>query len=274
MKNVIVPVDFSVVSENAALYAANLAEYCGADLWLYHSFQLPVPLTENVYPLVSLAEMKNAAEEELDSLRKRLQPQLRRNINMYIKTEESGLQTGLEGLCRETNADLVVMGITGKDALTRFILGSNTLKAIELLSYPVLVVPKEAIFKPLKKVGMATDYRDVSAATPIGKIRKLIEDFGAELHVINVDWENRHFKPDTPFESFVLNELLIGLRPEYHQLESEDLTTALNEFAGIQKLDLVIVVPKRHSLIEKIFKKSHTQALIYHTWLPVLCVHE
>ena len=39
-------------------------------------------------------------------------------------------------------------------------------------------------------------------------------------------------------------------------------------------LDLVITIPKKHKLLEGLFKKSSTKQLVFDSHVPVMCVHE
>jgi hypothetical protein len=41
MKRIVVPVDFSATASNSADFAANLASFYGAELWLYHAYEIP-----------------------------------------------------------------------------------------------------------------------------------------------------------------------------------------------------------------------------------------
>ena len=274
MKNIVVPVDFSAVSENAANYAAGLAAFYGARLWLYHAYLLPGALPEYGYPLPSGAELENAAGFEMEELVKRIQSKQAKQITIDTKIELEHLHKGLPVLCEESSADLVVMGLTGKSALTRLVVGSNTVKAIHYLKYPVLVVPKDSEFNPIHRVGFACDYKKVNETTPVETIRQIVSEFNAQLHVINVDWHNRNFKPETPGEQFYLHMYLHGLDVQYHNIESEDLSSGLNAFAKAEDIDLLITIPKKHNLVEKLFGSSKVEDLIYHTNLPVMCMHE
>jgi nucleotide-binding universal stress UspA family protein len=47
----------------------------------------------------------------------------------------------------------------------------------------------------------------------------------------------------------------------------------ISEFAEKNNLDLVILFPKKHSLLESLFEKSHTRDLIHQTRIPLMCVH-
>jgi nucleotide-binding universal stress UspA family protein len=274
MKTILVPVDFSAVSNNAAEFAGNLAAFYGADLLLYHAYEIPVALSEYAYPVFSVDEMQSTALDELENLRESIQGKLGNKITINIKAEMRVLQAGIEALCDELNPSLVVMGLSGKNALARLIVGSNTIKAVRHLKYPILVVPPKGEFIPVRKIGLACDYKQVVQTTPLGLLNKIVRDFRAELHVLNVDFENKNFAPDTLHESFLLNDMLKELKPEYHNIESKDIVEGLNFFAQTAKLDWIVVIPKKHTLLQQIFSPGHTRELIYHTTVPILCIHE
>lgn len=274
MKTIIVPVDFSTTSANAAEFASNLAAFYGADLLLYNTYEIPVALSEFAYPVFDVSEMQKSAMHELEILKENTLAKLKYSITINLRAEMSVLEIGLEELCNEIKPSLVVMGLTGKNALSRLIVGSNTLKAIHHLKYPILVIPPKAEFFPVRKIGFACDYKQVVINTPLDLLKKIVKDFRAELHVMNVDFENKNFEPGMVQESFILSELLKDLKPEYHNIEAADVVEGLNTFAKEAKLDWIVVIPKKHNLVHQLFSGSNTQQLLYHTSIPILCIHE
>jgi len=273
MKTIIVPVDFSTTATNAAEFAGNLAAFYGAEIWLYHAYQIPIALSEFAYPVVDIAEMQKAAEHELEQLKENTQSKLRRTITINTKAEMNLLQLGLTNFCDELKPDMVVLGLTGKNALTRLIVGSNTINTIYELTYPILVVPPKAEFIPVRKIGFACDYQQVEKTTPVALLKKIVNDFHAELHVMNVD---NKANPDAGLaqESYLINELLRDIKAEFHSIEAGEITDGINWFVNKSKLDWLVVIPKKHTLLEKIFRRSQTKELVYHTHIPILCIHE
>jgi nucleotide-binding universal stress UspA family protein len=72
----------------------------------------------------------------------------------------------------------------------------------------------------------------------------------------------------------LLQELLAELNPVYDSLVNADINDGLVEFAEKNNIDLLVVVPKKHNLIDKLFHKSHTKHLLLHTHVPLMSVHE
>ena len=182
------------------------------------------------------------------------------------------LQLGLTNFCDEIKPDLVVIGLSGKNSLARLIVGSNTIRAINDLKYPLLIIPPQAEFIPVRKIGFACDYREIGEKTPVTLLKKIVNDFHAELHVLNVD--TRHTNGLSLNETYKMDELLKGVKAEYHSVEAAEITDGINWFIDKEKLDWIMMIPKKHRLLEKIFKRSHTKELIFHTHTPVLCIHE
>jgi len=274
MKKIIVPVDFSPAASNAALFAGELAAFYGAEIWLYHTYETPVAISEFAYPLFDTNELQKAADNELELLKEKTLSNLRTAVNIHTKAEMSLLQDGLTELCDALQPDLVVMGISGKGALTQLLIGSNTIKAVHYLKYPVLVVPPKATFIPVRKIGFACDYREIATTTPIPLLKKIVADFNAELHILNIDFQNQNFTADEVHESFVLQDLVDDIKPEYHSIESADITEGINWFADKANLDWIVVIPKKHPVVQKIFGRSHTKHLLFHTHVPILCLHQ
>lgn len=274
MKTIIVPVDFSDAAANAAEFAGSLAAFYGAEVWLYHAYELPVSISEYAFPVMSAEETHAAAEHELTVFKENIQDRLRHVINIHTKTEMNLLRDGLDAFCKQMKPDLVVMGLSGNTGLTKLLVGSNTIKAIHYLKYPVLVIPPKASFLPIRRIGFACDYEKVLENTPVGILKKVVRDFNAELHVMNVHPHKGNYSNGKLSEGLQVSELLREFKPEYHVIESDDVTEGINWFADKARLDWIVAIPKKHNLAGSLFKRSHTRDLLYHTHVPVLCMHE
>lgn len=273
MKKLIVPVDFSATAVNAAVYAGNLAIFYGAEVWLYHAYEMPVGVGEIAWPIFNVSELQAAADNELEMLHTSVQEQLRSRVIFHKKTEMVPFLEGLTVLCDEIKPDLVIMGLSGKDALAKLIVGSNTIKVIHDLKYPVLVIPPKGSFSPVVKMGFACDYKNIEDTTPVGLIKKLVKDFDADLYILNVDYNDEHINEEVMDGSIIAKRLFEDIKPVYDSIESESITEGLNKYADEKGLDWIVVIPKKHTAVQKLFHRSHSKDLLYHTHLPVLCVH-
>jgi nucleotide-binding universal stress UspA family protein len=261
MNTVIVPVDFSETSLNAAKYAAQLLTgHYGVTMVLYHS-----------YSKTSEAE---SATESLEKLKTDLIKDHIVKIEV-LAHEESDFVDGLEKAARHRKVDLVIMGITGKSAIAQVLFGSNTLKMAERKVCPVLIVPENAIFSPIKNVMLTSDFKSTLNTTPSVPIKDFLNIFKPQLHIVNVD--NEHYISLTEnyeAEKQELKQMFADYNPQFYFMRLFDVDEAINLFAESRNIDLIIAVQKNRSFIGKLLSGSRTKTLTYHSKMPIMIMHE
>ena len=275
MKTIIIPTDFSDVANNAMQYGLDLAKAINASVMLLHVFQVPVSITDVPVALVSVEELQTSADKRLAEAKAGAEKITGGTLKIYTEGILGSVVDELENICNKIKPFAVVMGTKGATGIERIMFGSTTLTAVRHLTWPVICVPPQKRFdKGIKKIGFACDLRDVVETTPIGFIKSFVNEFGAELHILNVDYKEHHFRPDTPEQSLLLDTMLEDLKPKYHFINHKDIEDGLNEFSDKNDLDLLITIPKKHKLLQGLFKASSTKQLVFQSHIPVMCIHE
>lgn len=272
MKTILVATDFSPAALNAANYAADMALVINADIFLLHVYQLPVSYGDVPFAM-SIDDMEQDAKKEMNEFKTQLLSG--RSTDMNVKTEVrlGNFFSELETVCQLIKPYAVILGRQGATAAERFFFGSNAVYTMKHLAWPLITVPEDVKFLSVKKIGLACDFDDVVNTTPVDEIRMLVKDFNAELHVLNTGKE-RVFNTEIVFESGILREMLVGLNPQYHFIASNDTDEGIIDFAEKNHIDLLLVLPKRHTLFDKLVHKSHTKQLVLHSHVPVMALHQ
>jgi nucleotide-binding universal stress UspA family protein len=200
---------------------------------------------------------------------------LKRGAKLKIETE---IRLGeffpvLKSICSKLEPYAVVMGSQGSTAAERILFGGHTIYAMKHLDWPLITVPMNASFSAIKKIGLACDFEKVLDTTPIEEIKILLKDFSAELHVLNTD-KQTSFNPDIVFQSGILEEMLAPMIPQYHFISNDQIDEGIMDFAEKNQIDLLIVLPKKHSFFDQLIHKSHSKQLVLHSHLPVMAIHE
>lgn len=275
MKTIIVPTDFSPAATSAVHYGADMALAIKADLLLLHVYNIPIAIGDVPVALLSVEELKATATENIERVRKNLEHVTSGKLKITTEARLGNVIDELEEVCKRVQPFAVVMGTTGMSAVERTLFGSNTLTAIKHLTHPVICVPKGKEYgKGIKKIGLACDFREVLETVPITSIKEFVKEFHGQLFVLNVDYDDHQFRPDTPEQSGLLHEAFEELQPEYHFITRKDIEEGVNDFVETHNLDLVIAIPKKHKLLEGLFKRSSTRQLVFESHVPVMCVHE
>ena len=261
MTTVIVPVDFSATSIHTAHYAAQLLiGHYGVNILLYHSY--------------AKASEEIAARESLEQLRKELMATCIVQIEIMAQEEDNFVE-GLQRAVRHRKADLVIMGISGKSALKKVLFGSNTLKMVDTKVCPIMIIPEEALFQQIRNVMLTSDFKDTNKTTPSVPIKDFLGVFNPKLHVVNVD-KDHYISLTTNYEKEKqhLAQMFEEYHPEFYFMRLYDVDEALTLFAQDKGIDLLIVIRRDESFIQKIFKPSHTKAISYQSKIPILVMHE
>ncbi|MFL9481385.1 universal stress protein [Chitinophagaceae bacterium LWZ2-11] len=274
MRTILVPTDFSATATNAAHYAVELGKQIGvSSIVLYHTFHVPIGVGANIMApaTIDLESLERSAKEEIRKFKALLAP-LAGDIHLETLVEFNLLVDGIDAACVNTKADLIIMGITGGDALDETLIGSNTISVAKRTSTPLIIIPAQAKFSAIKSILLVSDFRDVEATTPIDKILHFVNDTKAKLFVLHVcPGEETGKEID---EQHILENMLKGSNPEFMSIISVNFTESINEYAQEIKADIIISVPKRHGWFDSLFKRSRTNMLAFHTYTPLMVTHK
>lgn len=261
MKDIIIPVDFSETSLNAARYGAGM--FSGKPdtrVVLYHMF--------------GDEEDSDTAGKYLESLKAELEQKGVANIEC-VKELGDDLIDCLGRLAYQKTAELIVMGISEKDEWKQLFTGSNSLKMAEQNVCPVMIIPNDAKYNGITNIALTSDFENVDATTPVLAIKTVLEIFNANLHIVNVD--NEHYVALTENyleERAKMQKMFAEFNPEFYFIGMNDFYEAIEQFSKDRSIDLIIIIPKNHSFFNSLFSSSHTKKLAFNSSVPLLAAHQ
>lgn len=275
MKKVIVPVDFSGEALNAAHYACHFAHEIQADIVLIHFLPLPVTISEVPLPLGDFQLLLSEAENSLSEIKEKLSAQWNDKICITVEVStESFLQYILALNSKNNITYTMVMGATGRGATEAFVIGSFSVTAAKNLRYPLIIVPKECVYKKIEKIGLACDMENVSQTLPIKIINSIVDFFKAKLEILYISDPNERVYSEVLSESKSAQLSLASLHPEIRIATNESVEDGLFDFSEQSNIDLLIVIPKERNFIQKLLHKSISRKLVLHPKIPVMLLHE
>jgi nucleotide-binding universal stress UspA family protein len=273
MKTILVPTDFSPVSMNAVNYATELALNIDSSIVLVNAYQIPVTFTEVPVIDISIEEIQKVSLLKLNELKKNLEHITSGKLKIYTETKLGYVSEVIEDLCEKMNPILIVMGTKGSSEIETFFMGSNALSTVLKVKYPVMVIPPGVKYKKIVKIGFACDLKEVVKTTPAKQINYFTNVFGASLTVLNVNVHN-NYDANTAEQILLLQTMLDKTKPHFEHIQNMDVAEGIHSWSEKNCLDLLITIPKRHRLIERLFQRNHTKDLIFQSHIPIMCIHE
>lgn len=267
MVNILVPTDFSNLSKVALQYAIKIANRLDGNVTVLHVIDLNETVLATIRMNISTKAMMQSAKQEMEKLLKdvaKYRP--RKEIKTKIVRGTSFVES-VQKNSKRLRSGLIVMGTRGATGIKKAILGSNTTSVIGLSHVPVLAVPEEAEFKNFRNVIYATDMKHLDKELSI--LIPYIEKFGSTIHILHILKNARDIeKVEERIEQAVK-------KTGYKNIVTlvtvdEDIDGAIDQYVTVSKADLLTMFTHELSFFEKLFDRSFTRKMAFHSKIALL----
>jgi nucleotide-binding universal stress UspA family protein len=287
INKILVPVDFSSYSLNAAFYAAHVAKQKNAEITLIHVYFNPItnPISyDHFYSFPSnvaetLGDIVKNAEELMNEFEVKLNTYMVDNelSSVQVKKEIIGgiAEEAILDFAKSGHFDMMVVGIRGKDSPENWF-GEFMTEIINKSSIPVLAIPGQAFYKVsmFKKLMYATDF-DKSDGAAIRKLIEIAMPLETHINIVHIDETS-----DNPFINYDLAHFKEKYIGNIGEVEMDfDLIINRNRARGIEnyiiekEIDIIAVTSHKRNIITSLFRPSLTKELLFRLGVPMLIFH-
>lgn len=287
INKILVPVDFSSYSMNAARYAAHVAAQKGAEITLIHVYFNPVTNPVSYDHFYSFPANVAETLSEIVEYATELMSEFKDHLNTYLvehdltairmKSEIIGgvAEEAILDFAETGQYDLIITGIRGKGATENWF-GSFMTEIINKATIPVLAIPGQALYKEsmFKRLMYATNF-DKSDGMAIRELIKIALPLETHISVVHIDET-----PDNPFINYDLAHFQEKYVGNVEQVKMDfDLIVNKNRARGIEnyiiehKIDIIAVTSHKRNIITSLFKPSLTKELLLRLEIPMLVFH-
>ena len=139
LNSILVPIDFSKISQKALDYAVPLAKQFGAKITLLHAIEPPPYSIDRTYVPMGEGFPTGPMKEELDAFAKKMiEPELLKDVIVQVGTAFDVITN----VARDFKADLIVITTHGRTGLKHVFMGSTAERVVRHAPCPVFVVRK------------------------------------------------------------------------------------------------------------------------------------
>lgn len=276
MEKILVPTDFSDNSKPGLRFAIRLAARNKSHLVFINVHLIKRPPTSGSNSAVNFEEFK---QQELDKTKVKLESFVRK-IYQSLKLESDGYSCEvIEGIkadftlidyCKNhSEIKYLVISTRGASYFNK-VLGTNTGNLITKSPVPVIAVPKDYRYKPLRNVLYASDLENLDSE--FQRVLEFAKPRGLSIEML-------HFSTPSSFEfedKLNVNELEekagypLTVRKEKYNNE-HPLSRNLNiQIDKIQPSIVVLFTNQNRSLFEKLFLSSMAEGLSFKIQTPLL----
>ncbi len=177
----------------------------------------------------------------------------------------------VQELTRKKGIDLVVMGTKGASGAKQLFLGSNTVFVLRKARVPVLVVPEEVPYHPLRTILFPSDYLSrykPGELEPVLHIARMHQSRIILLHVR----ENSGLSEAQKDNKAHLERCLEELDYETVEESGELMPEAVLKYTEQHPIDLLVMMNRRHSFLERLLVRQNVDQIGFHVKVPFLVV--
>ena len=270
MVNILVPTDFSELSKIAVQYAFRIVNKLGGSVTLLHVVGTSETVRASMRRQVQSVERElvESAMEDIEKLLKEVSKSVRtiQPVRYKVVKGKSFSET-VTKVAKRLRMGLIVMGTKGAGGLRKVVMGSNTTSIIEISHIPVLAVPVKAEFKSFRNIIYATDLKNLEKELKM--LVPYVEKFGAVIHLLHVLPNGREVEAMEEKIEKVLQKLkfenIVTL-----VLVDRNIDAAIAQYIEVSKADLLAMFTHELSFYEKLFDRSYTRRMAFHSKVPLL----
>jgi len=273
-KKILIPIDFSDCANNALEWALQIFHQPDVNFVLLHAYHIPVPhvelgSTSIIEPLIE------GYEEEIQNKKEAL-------FNKYPELQKKALKfeivhaftnDAILSTVDQFAIDLIIMGTHGAKGTLEEFLGTMTSLVIKEVDVPVLAIPRDAKQRNIEKIAFATDLELLEGKEQIAPLMEFIELCRAKTYVIHVKKSESTLDDEKQAVKDILDFYFSDYSHSFIVIEAENEEKAIVEYIKEHDLQLISVMPRKHDFFEKIFKKSFTKQIAFHSTIPLFVFH-
>jgi nucleotide-binding universal stress UspA family protein len=270
MKTLLIATDFSSASRVASLYGVQLAKAFNAKIILFNAYKVPHSLPAlnggiSQYGIMMQTDKKLMNEADfLDPARELIE----------IMCDEGEAGDAIINAANEKKVDFIVAGRKGTGKALKKIFGTTAFALTKHTDIPLVLIPENVVYKTPGTMVFASDLGLNTDLHAIEELADITRFFKPKLYVVTVlrnknkEWFEVLNTPQT------LKKALEGCDAKFEYPVDIDITHALNSFIEKHNADFLVMMPHRHEWLERIFRKSETKDIIFHTHVPLLILPE
>ncbi len=215
-RKILVPIDFSTPSQNAARFALHLASKYGSEIKLLHVFNSPMV---DMIPFTDAASIQIDIDISYNVLRKKAKEKLLKFYNdlktfarelEYDKIKigyslvEGYAAYGITEMSRRYKPSIIIMGTKGDGYRSTELVGSVASEVSDETHIPLLIIPEAAVMKGVDEVKniLYTTNFDACDFQAIRKLINITSPFRVNIFCLHVSDE-----PDLAMQQAKLNSL-------------------------------------------------------------------
>jgi len=258
MKNILVPVGSTENGINNLKYAVNFASMSGAKVYLiniYKEFSKVGALTK-VNQLI-LHENEKQLEEVISAVNTI-------GVEVISKPIKGNPFDGIKRISKQFDIDLIIVSPQSVDISVETYLGNVTGKLVKQTEIPLLIVPKDYLFRKFDSILVAFKNGHFEKENVLSPLHDMIALFKSKIHLLQV------ITPETTEENKIIDQELLEIKSTLTTTKNGTTFQGVLEHFQSHNPDMLCVIRRKRGFFKKLWEKNLVLKRDFHTSKPLL----
>ncbi len=260
MKNILVPLGLSEksITVSRLQYAIDLAKELSGTVYAVEVFK-ELPRSG------SLPSVNKTLKEITSSLIEEMLSKLdHKGVDVIALPLEGELLEAIPKFNLENAIDLIVLGPENNTINDPYFLGDTSGSLVKKTEIPILIIPENYTFTPIKKVLMAVKSGNVKKKSALVPIKEILSTFNAEMKLLQV--KTVDFLPEDSEFQKDLGEITSS----YKSSENATLFQGVLEHLNENNPDMLCVFRRKRGFFAKLWEENTVLKKDFESRIPLL----
>jgi nucleotide-binding universal stress UspA family protein len=258
MKNILVPVGSRERGINNLQYAVNFAVLSGAKVYvinIYKAFSKVGALTK-VNQL-----MMDDSEALLEDLLGHVDT---KGVEVIAKPIQGDPFEAISRISKQLHIDLLLLSPQSLERKDEIYLGHVTGKIVKQTDIPLLIVPKDYLFRKAETILLAFKRGYFEKENVLAPLKEMAQLFNSKINLLHV------ITPDVAEDDIPMDPELLAIQSSFKETENATIFQGVLEHFQSHNPDMLCVLRRKRGFFQKLWEKNTVLKKEFHTSRPLL----
>ncbi len=274
MANILIPVDFSTISESAIKAGLQIASALDSEIIFLHLIEARA---KDIFDKDSRNDFHRRVLNEVTKKTGKMEEYSKWAAKEKVRSEYylnyDREYSSLIDFAEKNHVGLIVMGTHGASGTREILFGTHSQRIARLSYIPVLVVKEGNVPTEFRRVAFFTDLTE-----PPGEgfeaLASICRILRAELHLVTLDLQDQSMDHDETMQKMGSYSSLIPEQVIRKDLfNSVDIESGVTEYCETHNIDIAAMVTHSERSNRGLFAGSVTEKMVNHLKFPVMSLH-
>jgi len=258
MKNILVPVSSTENGINNLKYAVNFASMSGGKVFLiniYKEFSKVGTITKVNQLMID--ESAQQLQEIIDAVNTTA-------VEVIAKPIKGNPFEGIKRISKQFDIDLIVVSPQSVDMSNDTYLGNTTGKLVKQTEIPLLIVPKDYLFRKFDSILVAFKNGQFEKENVLSPLKDMVRIFKSKINLLHV------ITPEVTAECKEIDTDLLTMKNSLTITENATTFQGVLEHFQSHNPDMLCVIRRKRGFFKKLWEKNSVMKRDFHTSIPLL----